>query len=94
MNRQGIFATVATIVSSRKGVMVLFVLVLATVYAVGVVYAAVRRSITWDDATARLFGVLLAQVATAISFIWGTAQEDAAKAKANGPAEPPKESAQ
>ena len=89
MNDRGLRATIGTLMSSRKGVMVGFVLVLATLYAGGVVYAAVRGGISWDAALNQLFRTLLAQVAAAIALILGTAHEDAAKAAAAASAKGP-----
>jgi hypothetical protein len=67
------------VLTSRKGVMAAFIVLISTIYSVGVVVAAVKGSITLDTALLRLFGPLLAQTFAALSVVWGVTTEDAAQ---------------
>lgn len=65
--------------SSRKNVLTLLAVVMASVVAIGLVVAAVIGKISWPAAFDYLFKTLFSSVLAIIANIWGIATEDAAK---------------
>lgn len=73
----------ASLLSSRKGVLTILVLVMATGLELVILYEAFRGKLTIDDAIKASFGTLFLAVLPVLATINGIAKEDAA-AKTTG----------
>lgn len=64
---------------SRKGFFAAVVFVMVSIYSAGVVYSAVRGSVTWEQAETRIAAALVAFTLAAATAMNGWSREDAAE---------------
>lgn len=74
----------ASLLTTRKGVLTLIVLVMASGLELAIIAQAIRGTLSIDDAITKSFGVLLVATTAALTNVWAIAKEDAAEKSARG----------